>query len=78
MNNPLVSIIMPSFNREDLVAETLDSILAQSYQNWECVIVDDGSTDNTKNIIQEYVDKDTRFQLHVTFLEMIFLIFSRC
>lgn len=60
----LVSIIIPTFNRAHLIGETLDSVLAQTYQNWECIIVDDGSTDSTVEIINEYVKKDSRFQLH--------------
>lgn len=62
--NPLISIIIPNYNRENLIGETLDSIVAQTYNNWECIVVDDGSTDNSKKVIQTYVDKDPRFQLH--------------
>ena len=64
MSNYLVSIIIPNYNRAHLIGETLDSILAQTYSNWECIIVDDGSTDNSKEVIQKYVNKDARFQLH--------------
>ncbi len=64
MTEPPVSIIIPNYNRADLIRETLDSVLAQSYTNWECLIVDDGSTDNSKEVIQKYVDRDKRFQLH--------------
>ncbi|WP_417236791.1 glycosyltransferase family 2 protein [Bizionia paragorgiae] len=62
MNNPLVSIIIPTFNRAHLISETLDSIMAQTYTNWECIIVDDGSTDNTSEVVRGYVEKDPRFQ----------------
>lgn len=64
MNNPLVSIIIPTFNRAHLIRETLDSVLAQTYENWECIIVDDGSTDNSRQVIGHYVNKDARFQYH--------------
>jgi glycosyltransferase involved in cell wall biosynthesis len=62
--NPLVSIIIPTYNRAHLIGETLDSILAQTYIEWECIIVDDGSTDHTSEIINEYLKKDNRFQYH--------------
>lgn len=64
MSNPLISIIIPSFNRADLIVETLNSVLEQTYTNWECIIVDDGSTDNTAEIIANYIKKDTRFRYH--------------
>ncbi len=61
---PLVSIIIPTYNRAHLIGETLDSVLAQTYQNWECIVVDDGSTDGTDEVMAEYVAKDSRFQYH--------------
>jgi glycosyltransferase involved in cell wall biosynthesis len=64
MNSPLVSIIIPTYNRAPLISETLDCLLDQTYQNWECIIVDDGSTDNTKDIIEGYVIQDSRIQYH--------------
>ncbi|MBU2939565.1 glycosyltransferase family 2 protein [Lacinutrix sp. C3R15] len=62
---PLVSIIIPTYNRAHLIGETLDSILAQSYTNWECIVVDDGSTDGTATVMDTYLKKDSRFQYHV-------------
>jgi glycosyltransferase involved in cell wall biosynthesis len=62
MNNPLVSIIIPTYNRAHLIRETLDSILIQSYENWECIVVDDGSSDNTDDLLAEYIKKDNRFK----------------
>lgn len=59
----LASIIIPNFNRASLIGETLDSILAQTYQNWECIIIDDVSTDYSLKAIQSYIDKDCRFKL---------------
>ncbi|WP_169313459.1 glycosyltransferase family 2 protein [Aequorivita sublithincola] len=61
---PLVSIIIPTYNRAHLIGETLDSVLAQTYQNWECIVVDDWSTDNTDDVLAGYMAKDARFQYH--------------
>lgn len=61
---PLVSIIIPTYNRAHLIGETLDSVLNQTYQQWECIVVDDGSTDDTETLLQTYIDKDSRFQYH--------------
>lgn len=60
----LVSIIIPTYNRAHLISETLDSIIAQKYTNWECIIVDDGSIDNTNELIVGYCEKDKRIQYH--------------
>lgn len=62
MNQLLISIIIPSFNRACLISQTLDSILMQTYENWECIIIDDGSTDLTESIVQNYMLKDKRFK----------------
>lgn len=59
---PLVSIIIPTFNRAHILRETLNSILAQTYENWECIVVDDGSTDATLAILEQYRLEDARFQ----------------
>lgn len=58
----LVSIIVPTYNRAHLIGETLDSILAQSYLNWECIVVDDGSNDETDVLVLAYVHQDSRFR----------------
>lgn len=57
----LVSIIVPCYNQAQYLSETLDSVLAQSYTNWECIIVNDGSPDNTAEIAKQYCEKDKRF-----------------
>lgn len=54
--NDLVSIIMPSYNTDDYISETIRSVLAQTYQNWELIIVDDCSTDNTDAIVASFLD----------------------
>ncbi|HHX8484685.1 TPA: glycosyltransferase family 2 protein [Vibrio diabolicus] len=53
----LVSIIMPSYNSEGTILESIQSVLSQTYKNWELIIVDDRSTDNTWQVIQTYADK---------------------
>jgi glycosyltransferase involved in cell wall biosynthesis len=60
---PLVSIIIPVYNRGELIKETLDSVFYQTYTNWECIIVDDGSTDDTWLTLQNYELKDIRFKI---------------
>lgn len=58
LDNPLISIVMPTYNTGELLRITLNSILAQSYNNWELFVVDDISTDNTRDIVKDYaVDK---------------------
>ena len=61
---PLISIIIPTYNRAHLISETLDSIIVQTYTNWECIIIDDGSTDNTTDILAKYIEIGSRFQYH--------------
>jgi glycosyltransferase involved in cell wall biosynthesis len=58
----IISIIIPAYNRAHLIGETLDSILAQTYTNWECIIVDDGSDDSSENVIGSYIKQDARFR----------------
>lgn len=59
----MVSIVIPIYNRAHLIEETLDSIKAQTYTNWECVIVDDGSTDTTFETVTQLIKSNKRFQL---------------
>jgi len=61
VNELAISVIVPAYNAEATLAETLDAIQAQSYTNWECVIVDDGSSDRTRAIAEEYAACDERF-----------------
>lgn len=61
--DPLVSILIPTYNRADFVSEALDSALAQDYQNIEVIVTDNASTDGTVEVVQEYANRDSRVQL---------------
>lgn len=63
MNNESVSIITPSYNSARFIAETIESVLAQTYQEWEMIIVDDCSTDDSVEIIEKYQSMDSRIRL---------------
>jgi glycosyltransferase involved in cell wall biosynthesis len=56
MNSPLISVITPTFNRAHLLGDTIESVLLQTYIHWEMIIVDDGSTDQTHELVQSYND----------------------
>lgn len=60
---PLVSVIIPAFNAEALLARTLESVLRQTYQNLEVLVVDDGSCDRTPEIVQQFAQQDRRLRL---------------
>ena len=60
---PLVSIITPVWNREELIKAAIESVQAQTYENWELLIVDDGSTDSTVDVVREYGEKDSRVKV---------------
>lgn len=61
MNNGLVSIIMPSYNTANYISESINSVINQSYKNWELIVVDDCSTDNTDEVIKDFL-KDSRIK----------------
>ena len=58
---PLVSIIVPCYNQAQYLDEALQSVVNQTYENWECIIVNDGSTDNTEEMAKVWIEKDIRF-----------------
>ncbi|MDW5287880.1 glycosyltransferase family A protein [Formosa sp. PL04] len=62
--NPLVSIIIPLYNRETLISETLKSIQDQTYSTWECIIIDDGSTDSSVDVVKLSSKTDSRIKFH--------------
>ena len=61
MKKPLISIIVPVYNVKNFIRECLDSILAQTLTDWEAILVDDGSTDGSGEICDEYAAADARF-----------------
>lgn len=61
-NNKLVSVVIPCYNQSDYLPETLDSLINQSYKNWEGIIVNDGSPDNTEEVALTYLKKDKRLK----------------
>ena len=63
MLKPFFSIIIPVFNRSNLIKPAIESVIAQSYENWEIVIVDDASTDDTVCVINKYCESDSRIKL---------------
>jgi glycosyltransferase involved in cell wall biosynthesis len=61
---PLVSIVIPVYNAEKYLEKCLNSIVAQTFQEWECIIVNDGSTDNSLAIIEQFAEQDSRFSYY--------------
>lgn len=66
--NSLVSIVIPLFNKEKFIKQTLQTVINQDYENWECVIVDDGSTDESLSIVKSFVNK-TKFSYKFKIIE---------
>lgn len=63
MQYDIVSIIMPCYNGEKYIEETIGSVLAQTYKNWELIVIDDGSKDASAQIVKELAKKDSRIKL---------------
>jgi glycosyltransferase involved in cell wall biosynthesis len=62
MNDPLISIIMPAYNTERYIAAAIRSVLDQTYQRWELIVIDDGSTDATASVVRDFVSSDGRIK----------------
>ena len=63
MPDPLLTVIMPTYNSERFVAESIDSVIAQTINDWELVVVDDASTDLTARVVADYQRRDRRIRL---------------
>lgn len=63
MNQALISIIIPAYNAEQYIAETIHSVINQTYTNWELIVLNDGATDKTEQIITPFIEKDERISL---------------
>lgn len=63
MTLPLVSIITPNYNSEKYICDTIESVISQTYSNWEMIIIDDASTDSSVKLIESYLQKDERINL---------------
>ncbi len=63
MNYPKISVVIPNYNHADYLPQSLDSNLSQSYPNFEIIVVDDGSTDNSVEVVNQYIAKDPRVSL---------------
>ncbi|MDR0307887.1 MAG: glycosyltransferase [Chitinispirillales bacterium] len=63
LKEPLISIITPCYNSEKYIAEAIESVLAQTYKNWEMIIIDDYSSDNSLDIVNTYAQKDGRIKV---------------
>lgn len=71
MDKPLVSVVFPAYNAGNTVKESIDSIISQTYDNWELIAIDDGSADNTAEIIQSYKDVRVKYVKNETNLGLI-------
>ena len=60
---PIISVIVPCYNQGQYLAEALDSVLSSTLQDWECIIVNDGSTDNSADVAKRFVERDSRFRM---------------
>ena len=65
MKENLVSVIMPTYNCGKFIEETIKSVANQTYKNWELIIVDDCSKDNTEEIVNRYIERDSRIKYHI-------------
>lgn len=61
INNPIFSIVLPTYNRAGILGEAIDSVLKQDFDDWELLVIDDGSTDNTKEVVAAFTDPRVKY-----------------
>ena len=66
MDKIIVSIIVPAYNYGNYIGECLDSVLAQTIKEWECIVIDNGSSDNPTDVVKSFAKKDSRIKYHYT------------
>ena len=57
---PYFSIIIPTYNREKIIQKTIESVIIQSYDDWEIIVIDDGSKDNTKKVVEQCISRNKK------------------
>jgi glycosyltransferase involved in cell wall biosynthesis len=62
-SEPRVSVVMPVYNRASVVGRAIESVMAQSFEDWELIVVDDGSSDDTREVVREFIQRDSRVRL---------------
>ena len=70
--NELISVIMPAYNVEEYIEKSIDSVLQQTYTNWELIIINDGSMDNTKKIVENYLHQEMLYIFPLHYLSLYF------
>ncbi len=70
-NSPLVSIVIPLFNAKDYIAKTIESVILQSYENWELIVVDDCSTDGSYLVVEEFSKLDSSSKTYIEWRKIL-------
>ena len=65
MNKPIVTVVIPMFNNQDTICETLDSVVSQTLKNWEAICVDDGSTDKSVEVVERYISEHQGYDIKI-------------
>ena len=63
----MISVILPTYNRAKWLSQSIESIIAQDYKDWELIVVDDASSDNTGEIVKEFMKKTIEYGMYVIF-----------